>query len=229
MLRCQIRTPVHLLSQLSLWFLCSLGKGCGTAATADPWYNFSWQQALKSLFLPFSQGGTGAYLSPHGSYTRPGQASCTSWLASSLMARQGEHQHAAKGRRWQSPFLWQVAIGAIYLYPPNTSFAVLRSSGDLCRADFRLHSPLTQLSASTVTAEEPKPPPFPASPAEDGSGRNQSWHLLHVVLGPRAVNCSSMEQTCLLLHRLVCGEQQTLGREGDRHRYRLLIIKHQEP
>lgn len=70
---------------------------------------------------------------------------------------------------------------------------------------------------------------FPSVSAEDGCGRNQTWHLLHVALGPRAVSCSSMEQTCLLLCRLVCGEQQTLGREGDRHCYRFLIIKHQEP
>lgn len=70
---------------------------------------------------------------------------------------------------------------------------------------------------------------FPSVSAEDGPGRNQNRHLLHVVLGPRAVSSSSMEQTCLLLCRLVCGEQQTLGREGDKHRYRFLIIKHQEP
>jgi len=55
------------------------------------------------------------------------------------------------------------------------------------------------------------------------------WHLLHVVLRPRAVSCSSMEQTCLLLRRRVCGEQQTLGRGVDRQYYRFLIVKHQEP
>lgn len=70
---------------------------------------------------------------------------------------------------------------------------------------------------------------FPSVSAEDGSSRNQTWHLLHTALGPRAVSCSSMEQTGLLLRRRVCGEQQTLGREGSRHCHTFLIIKHQEP
>lgn len=90
-------------------------------------------------------------------------------------------------------------------------------------------APLQPSECLTSDGRRAEDSSFPNVLTEDGSSRNQTWHLLHVALGPRAVSCSSMEQTCLLLHCLVCGEQQTPGRGGDRHRYRFVIIKHQEP
>lgn len=155
------------------------------------------------------------------------------WLWSNPQAwwvQQSEHRHADKGRGRHCPFSWQLAIGAIYWYYPNMSFSVLSEElWWLIRG--WLQTPLPSnpgqcLSSDGRRAEDAS---FPNALTEDGSSRNQTWHLLHVVLGPRAVSCSSMEQTCLLLHCLVCGEQQTLGRGGDRHCYRFVIIKHQEP
>lgn len=151
-------------------------------------------------------------------------------LMSATLVQQREHKHADEGRGWHCPSLWQLAIGAIYWYYQNMSFAVL--SLELWWLIWGwLQTPLPSNPAKCLTSDgrRAEDVSFPNALTEDGSSRNQTWHLLHVALGPRAVSCSSMEQTCLLLHCLVCGEQQTPGRGGDRHCYRFVIIKHQEP
>lgn len=61
----------------------------------------------------------------------------------------------------------------------------LGSSSDLCGADFRHCSPLTQLSASTATAGGLKPTPFPAT-------------LLHQDLGLASVACCVKTPGCEL-------------------------------
>lgn len=140
---------VYLLSQPSLWFLCSLGKGSKLSASLQihgrAFIGSSIQIYLPTLFS--------------GWCPTPGQVSCMSWLTSgtlqeldsmvlegpsklrifsdsviaikpssltsATLAQQREHKHADKGRGWHCPCSWQLAIGAIYLYYPNMSFSVL--------------------------------------------------------------------------------------------------------
>lgn len=116
-----------------------------------------------------------------------------------------------------------------YIIQTCPSLSCLRSCGDWYRGWLQMLLPSNPAECLNRAGRRADHASFPNVLTENGSSRNQTRHLLHVVLGPQAVSCSSMEQTCLLLPCLVCGEQQTLGRGGDGHRYRFVIIKLQEP
>lgn len=158
-----------------------------------------------------------ACLTPHQS-----QSSCLCCFSPSLLCAVGVSE-------WVWTYCWgQETALPLFVVTRLWSYLLLSSKHVLHCPDSGapvIYSGLTS-DAAPQSAPSREAGSFPYHMAEGGSIRNQDWHLLHVVLGPWAVSCSSMGQTCLLLHRRVWGKQQTLERGGDGHHHWFLIIKH---